>query len=132
MKFFFESHYLDVAESWVVNDDVTRSTSLAAIDLKSVAVHKIGHLLGLRHSLMVESIMYPTITSRTRKVELHSDDVMGIQYLYGTNPAGNNGSSPPSSGRETSDGGGALISISLLGIRAFLAVGFGFLLFFSF
>ena len=130
MKFFFESHYLDVAESWVVNDDVTRSTSLAAIDLKSVAVHKIGHLLGLGHSSVVESIMYPTIMSRTRKVELHSDDVMGIQYLYRMNLASNNGSSLPSFGCETSDGGGALISSSLLGIRAFLAVGFGFLLFF--
>ncbi|KAL0004078.1 hypothetical protein SO802_011639 [Lithocarpus litseifolius] len=122
--------HLDAAESWVVDDDVTMSTSLAAIDLESVAVHEIGHLLGLGHSSVVESIMYPAITSRTRKVELHSDDVMGIQYLYGTNPAGNNGSSPPSSGRETSDGGGALISSSLLGISAFLAVGFGFLLIF--
>ena len=130
MKFFFESHYLDVAESWVVDDDVTRSTSLAAIDLKSVAVHKIGHLLGFGHSSVVESIMYPTIMSRTRKVELHSDDVMGIQYLYRMNLASNNGSSLPSFGCETSDGGGALISSSLLGIRAFLAVGFGFLLFF--
>ena len=122
--------HLDAAESWVVDGDVTRSASLAAIDLESVAVHEIGHLLGLGHSSVVESIMYPAITSRTKKVELHSDDIVGIQYLYGTNPAGNNGSSPPSSGRETSDGGGALISSSLLGIRAFLAVGFGFLLFF--
>ena len=93
-------------------------------------MHKIGHLLGLGHSSIVESIMYPVIMSRTRKVELHSDDVMWIQYLYGMNLAGNNGSSLPSYGRETSAGGGALISSSLLGIRAFLAVGFGFLLFF--
>ncbi|XP_030961023.1 metalloendoproteinase 2-MMP-like [Quercus lobata] len=122
--------HLDAAESWVVDDDVNKSTSLAAIDLESVAVHEIGHLLGLGHSSVEESIMYPAITTRTRKVELQSDDIMGIQYLYGANPAGNNGSSTPSSGRETSDGGGALISSSLLSIRAFLAVGFGFLLFF--
>ncbi|KAK9992884.1 hypothetical protein SO802_022587 [Lithocarpus litseifolius] len=53
-----------------------------------MAMHEIGYLLGLRHSSVVESIMYPAITSRTRKVELHSDDVIGVQYLYGTNLAG--------------------------------------------
>ena len=123
--------HLDNAENWVVAGDVTEDASNTAIDLESVAVHEIGHLLGLGHSSVVESIMYPSISSRTKKVELASDDVEGIQYLYGANPS-YNGSATTSASRETSDGGEALISSSMWGLRSFLAVGFGFLVFFSF
>ncbi|KAG6599050.1 Metalloendoproteinase 3-MMP, partial [Cucurbita argyrosperma subsp. sororia] len=86
--------HLDGDESWVVTGDL-RSAPVTAIDLESVAVHEIGHLLGLGHSSVEESIMFPTITSRTRKVDLAVDDVTGIQELYGANPNGN--PSPPSS-----------------------------------
>lgn len=92
--------HLDGDESWVVSGDL-RSAPVAAIDLESVAVHEIGHLLGLGHSSVEESIMFPTITSRTRKVDLAVDDVTGIQELYGGNPNGNlsppaTSTSPPS------------------------------------
>lgn len=86
--------HLDGDESWVVSGDL-RSAPVTAIDLESVAVHEIGHLLGLGHSSVEESIMFPTITSRMRKVDLATDDVLGIQELYGGNPNGN--LSPPSS-----------------------------------
>ncbi|XP_038889498.1 metalloendoproteinase 2-MMP [Benincasa hispida] len=85
--------HLDGDESWVVSGDL-RSAPMAAIDLESVAVHEIGHLLGLGHSSVEESIMFPTITSRTRKVDLAADDINGIQELYGGNPDGN--LTPPS------------------------------------
>lgn len=91
--------HLDGDESWVVTGDL-RSAPVAAIDLESVAVHEIGHLLGLGHSSVEESIMFPTITSRTRKVDLAADDVTGIQELYGGNPNGN--LSPPSTSPPTS------------------------------
>lgn len=78
--------HLDEAEDWVVSGDVTESSDSNAVDLESVAVHEIGHLLGLGHSSVEEAIMYPTISSKTRKVELAEDDVEGIQSLYGSNP----------------------------------------------
>lgn len=94
--------HLDGDESWVVSGDL-RTAPAAAIDLESVAVHEIGHLLGLGHSSVEESIMFPTITSRTRKVDLAADDVAGVQELYGGNPNGNNSTTttmPPSSVQE--------------------------------
>ncbi|XP_010272073.1 PREDICTED: metalloendoproteinase 2-MMP [Nelumbo nucifera] len=94
--------HLDGAENWVV-DDASKSSISSAVDLESVAVHEIGHLLGLGHSSYGDAIMYPTISSGTKKVELWSDDIEGIQLLYGTNPNTNITSSTASS-RETGSG----------------------------
>ncbi|KAJ6410489.1 hypothetical protein OIU84_007269 [Salix udensis] len=98
--------HLDSDEDWVVTGDVRTSTLTSAVDLESVAVHEIGHLLGLGHSSVEESIMYPSISSGTKKVELASDDVEGIQTLYGSNPNFNGSSAPPVQERETSSGSG--------------------------
>ncbi|KHN01125.1 Metalloendoproteinase 1 [Glycine soja] len=97
--------HLDSAEDWVASGDVTKASLSNAVDLESVAVHEIGHLLGLGHSSVEDAIMYPTITARTRKVELNEDDIQGIQVLYGSNP--NFTGTPATSSREsdTSDGG---------------------------
>ncbi|XP_057948545.1 metalloendoproteinase 2-MMP-like [Malania oleifera] len=99
--------HLDADENWVI--DLSSSTATTAVDLESVAIHEIGHLLGLGHSSVEESIMYPTITSGTRKVELVNDDVQGIQELYGSNPNYNGSSSTTSTTsnqeRDSSDGG---------------------------
>nr|CAB3447892.1 unnamed protein product [Digitaria exilis] len=100
--------HLDAAEAWVAgagDDDVSRSlSSTGAVDLESVAVHEIGHLLGLGHSSVPEAIMYPTIRTGTRKVELEEDDVQGIQSLYGSNP-NFTPTSPATSSREMDSGG---------------------------
>ncbi|MQM14102.1 hypothetical protein Taro_047031 [Colocasia esculenta] len=75
--------HVDADEEWVVQGDVTKASSENAMDLESVIVHEIGHILGLRHSDVREAIMYPYISARTRKVELANDDIWGIQNLYG-------------------------------------------------
>lgn len=107
--------HLDKAEDWVVSGDVTESSLSNAVDLESVAVHEIGHLLGLGHSSVEEAIMYPTITSRTRKVELANDDIEGIQQLYVSNPNFTASSTTTGNGRDTSNGDQhvALFSYSL-------------------
>ncbi|KAA8530282.1 hypothetical protein F0562_004991 [Nyssa sinensis] len=52
-----------------------------AIDLETVALHEIGHLLGLGHSSVKDAIMYPSIGDGVTK-GLHGDDIRGILALY--------------------------------------------------
>ncbi|XVF60397.1 hypothetical protein PTKIN_Ptkin08bG0042200 [Pterospermum kingtungense] len=49
--------------------------------LETVALHEIGHLLGLHHSFVEDAVMYPTIMDGETK-GLHADDVQGIKVLY--------------------------------------------------
>lgn len=53
-----------------------------------VLIHEIGHVLGLEHSGVVDSIMWPYYNPHT--VKLSSDDIAGIQYLYGKPSTNNN------------------------------------------
>ncbi|XP_059448136.1 metalloendoproteinase 2-MMP-like [Corylus avellana] len=52
-----------------------------ATDLITVAVHEIGHLLGLGHSSVQQAIMFPSISQGVTK-GLHPDDIEGIRVLY--------------------------------------------------
>ena len=49
--------------------------------LNYVALHEFGHTLGLGHSDNDDAVMWPY--ARTGNPSLHSDDISGIQSLYG-------------------------------------------------
>ncbi|PIA35620.1 hypothetical protein AQUCO_03500166v1 [Aquilegia coerulea] len=76
--------HLDAAETWAI--DLGSEKSRDAVDLESVMTHEIGHVLGLAHSSVQEAVMYPSLSPRTKKVNLRYDDVKGVQALYGSNP----------------------------------------------
>ncbi len=54
-------------------------------DLQGVATHEYGHALGLDHSTVaLETVMFPgSGTNFYQRRTLHSDDIAGIQALYG-------------------------------------------------
>ncbi|XP_076954232.1 metalloendoproteinase 1-like [Bidens hawaiensis] len=66
------------------NWSVGPSPVSGAFDLETVAVHEIGHLLGLSHSEDQNAVMFSGIPSGVVKV-LNADDIQGIKALYGLN-----------------------------------------------
>ncbi|CAI0627559.1 unnamed protein product [Linum tenue] len=112
--------HLDEAENWVLSGEIEVAT--AAVDLESVAVHEIGHLLGLGHSSDESAIMFPSIGPGTRKVELAQDDIDGLLQLYGSNPDFNGTSTPSVQGRDSS--AARNLQERRWGVSFLLAVGF--------
>ncbi|KAI3829129.1 hypothetical protein L1987_03245 [Smallanthus sonchifolius] len=69
-------HY-DADESWVVGAVPN------AYDIETLALHEIGHLLGLDHSQYESAIMWGSFMAGVTK-GLSSDDIEGIRALYGS------------------------------------------------
>lgn len=67
--------HLNDTENWNVNSLLIRQM---VIDIESVVMHPIGHLLNLCHSFDIEAIMYLAISFGSRKVQLVAD-VEGLQ-----------------------------------------------------
>ncbi|KAF3772261.1 Metalloendoproteinase 2-MMP [Nymphaea thermarum] len=73
--------HINADKIWAIDPEILKNTD-ESYDLQSIAVHEIGHLLGLDHSTIPEAIMYPTLDSQARKVELHGDDIARINIMY--------------------------------------------------
>lgn len=51
-------------------------------DLTNVAVHEIGHCLGLGHSSVATAMMFATTGDGDQPHELDPDDIAGMRFLY--------------------------------------------------
>ena len=70
-----DAHF-DDEEYWTIN-------SYSGTNLFQVAAHELGHSLGLGHSSVRESLMAPFYQRYKPQFNLHKDDILGIQALYG-------------------------------------------------
>ncbi|KAF3444902.1 hypothetical protein FNV43_RR14595 [Rhamnella rubrinervis] len=70
--------HIDGDESWSTSDTITPDK----VDLMSVTLHEIGHLLGLLHSEDTSAVMYPYFDYGAIHRHLEDDDKKGIQALY--------------------------------------------------
>ena len=58
-------------------------------DIESVGVHEFGHALGMAHSDVSTATMFASVAAGDiQNRTLHSDDIAGVQALYGTTSTG--------------------------------------------
>jgi len=79
-------HFND--EGFDFADDLNNNTD---IDFISVAIHEIGHSLGLGHSEYNNAVMYESYTVGNHIRNLHFDDIAGIKAIYEAQCGSGNG-----------------------------------------
>jgi len=108
---FKDQNFLAVTTNWYDNSghlaeadiQIDPSVVPGGYNLQQLVEHEIGHLLGLDHSGVISSVMYPFV-GRGGVAELDSDDRVAIANLYPT--AGSNGAGATLTGRVMGDDGG--------------------------
>ena len=69
-------HFDDSEHQWVVG------AVAGGFDVETVGLHELGHILGLQHSNVAGSVMFPSVSSNSTKRALTADDLGGIRELY--------------------------------------------------
>ena len=69
-------HFDDSEHQWVIG------AVASGFDVETVALHELGHILGLQHSDVAGSVMFPSVSSNSTKRVLTADDLGGIRELY--------------------------------------------------
>ncbi|KAE8658043.1 hypothetical protein F3Y22_tig00116975pilonHSYRG00122 [Hibiscus syriacus] len=67
----------DADEIWSTNP----AENTTQVDIESIALHELGHILGLNHSQKEEAVMYAIFPGGQKRV-LKQDDIDGITDLY--------------------------------------------------
>jgi peptidoglycan hydrolase-like protein with peptidoglycan-binding domain len=74
-------HFDDTEHTWAMGAQAD------AFDVETVALHELGHILGLAHSSVPGAVMSPTVAPNFTLRTLTQDDTDAIQSLYGATPA---------------------------------------------
>ncbi|MBA2445574.1 MAG: RICIN domain-containing protein [Nocardioidaceae bacterium] len=69
-------HFDDQEHAWVIG------AVASSFDVETIALHEIGHILGLQHSSVSGAVMFPTVSPNSTSRVLTNDDIEGIRRLY--------------------------------------------------
>ncbi|KAI9125343.1 hypothetical protein K1719_003959 [Acacia pycnantha] len=95
--------YLDEAEKWVLPTEAL--TEADQVDIESVAMHQIGHMLGFSHTPVPTAVMFPYMPRMQRKLDFTRDE---SEMIHRYSKESYNGVSlPPFSSPATFHGGAA-------------------------
>jgi|GEM_PF-1861042 hypothetical protein len=67
-------------------DDQEHTWCIGAVsgqyDVETIALHEVGHILGLAHSSVSGAVMFPTVSANSTNRVLAPDDIEGVRRLY--------------------------------------------------
>src|SRR6266545_2380019 len=83
---FKDQHFLAVTTNWYddkghlseADIQLDGGSFTGPYDMQQLVAHEVGHMLGLDHSAVLSSVMYPYVTEESTD----SDDVIAIAELY--------------------------------------------------